>query len=281
MIDYHMHSRWSGDSSAEIIDICKAAVNKGLREICITEHLDFDPTDISYQALNYAECLKQIEQARNLFKDKLTIRFGTEVDYQDKFKEQIRRFLDDKPFDYIIGSAHYIDGILLENHDKYFPGKEEEEAYLPYFDNVLKTVETGWFDTLAHLDLCKRYGVRYYGPFGWARYEEQISEILCAVIERKMTLEINTSGLRQSPGDTYPTRNIMELYYSLGGRQITVGSDAHNEEDVGAGIEDALEMARAIGFESVDTYHNRNRMQIGLDDVLANFKQHKGGCNGR
>lgn len=268
MIDYHMHSHWSGDSNAEIMSICEAAANKGLRQICITEHLDFEPTDISYQALDYNRCLSQIEEARNIFEDKLTICFGVEVDYQERFGARIKEFLDTKKLDYVIGSAHYIDGILLENHDKYFPGKSEKEAYRPYFDNVLKTVKTGWFDTLAHMDLCKRYGVRYYGSFDWAPYAEQINNILAAVIEQDMTLEVNTSGLRQSPGSTYPERSILELYYSLGGRRIIAGSDAHKEEDVGSDIRQTLEMIKSIGFESIDVYCNRNRTELKLSDLI-------------
>ena len=159
----------------------------------------------------------------------------------------------------MLGATHYVDGVILEDHECYFPGKSADEAYTPYFDNALATVETGWFDTLAHLDLCKRYGVRYFGRLDWAPYRERIEQILSAVIARDMAIEINTSGLRQSPEDTYPCRTILELYFSLGGRLITVGSDSHKVPDVGAGIDTALQLAREVGFDSVATFSGRQR----------------------
>lgn len=263
-----MHSKWSGDSKADLFAMCKAAVSKGLKKICITEHLDFEPTDISYQALDYDCCLKEVEKARKALGDIIDIRFGVETDYQLRFKPKIVDFLKSHELDYVIGSAHYIDGILLENHEKYFPFHDEKTAYCSYFNNVLEAVESGLFDTLAHMDLCKRYGVLYYGPFEWKKYEEKIVEILKAVINKNMTLEINTSGLRQAPKDTYPTRKILELYKTLGGSKIIVGSDAHRESDVGSDIQAALKMACQTGFEDIDTYKCRKCEKTKIISLL-------------
>ena len=265
MIDYHIHTERSGDGEGSIIEACESAVNAGLSEICITEHADFDPTDPCYVELDYKLYKDQVDAARAAFAGRLNIRFGVEVDFQEKHRSRICDFFDGKEFDYIIGSAHYVDGILLEDHERLYPGKEPKEVYDPYFENVLAVVETGWFDTLAHLDLCKRYGVRYFGAFDPKPHWQQITAILKAVIDKGMTLEVNTSGLRQSPQDTYPCKEIMEQYYIMGGRSIVVGSDAHIPNDIGAGISTALDMIRDIGFESVDTYDGRRRGIITLD----------------
>lgn len=267
MIDYHVHSERSGDANGSILEACASAVNAGLTHICFTEHVDFEPTDSSYGFFNYTLYRDQVDAAREAFADKLNISFGIEVDYQKRYSSQISDFFDGKDFDYIIGSAHYIDGILLEEHERYFPGKELKQAYEPYFNNVLAVVETGWFDTLAHMDLCKRYGVRYFGPFDPEPHWEQITGILKAVIDKGMTLEVNTSGLRQSPKDTYPSEKIVEQYYVMGGRSTIVGSDAHNPNDIGAGISTALDMVRKVGFNSVDIYSKRQRSIITLDKL--------------
>ena len=268
MIDYHIHSDNSGDATGGVMTICRTAVDRGFTEICFTEHVDFEPADCCYGTFDYARYASEIESAREVFDGRLTVSLGVEVDYQDKFRPQIRDFLDGKRFDYVLGAAHYVDGIILEDHWRYFPGKTAEEAYSPYFDNTLGVVETGWFDALAHLDVCKRYGVGYFGAFDRGPHRERVDEILRAIVKQDMTLEVNASGLRQSPNDTYPGEDIVAQYYALGGRNITVGSDAHRVKDVGWGAAAALDVVRDAGFESVDTYHGRRRFRRGIAEIV-------------
>jgi histidinol-phosphatase (PHP family) len=244
----------SGDCSVPILDICSSAIRQGITTLCFTEHLDFDPTDCCYQTLDYKRYIYEIGKARDQYAGKLEILCGIEVDFQEKFEQEIQDYLSDKELDYILGSVHYVEGTILENHEKYFPGKNSYEAYAPYFDNTLAAVETGWFDTLAHIDLCKRYGVRYFGEFDYSPFAERIKEILSLVIEKGMSLEINTSGLRQSPNESYPGIDILQLYFSMGGREITVGSDSHRLEDLGRDIEGVIRLAQSTGFDHINTY---------------------------
>lgn len=264
MIDCHIHSDCSGDCSAPMLEVCRAAVDRGVKVICFTEHIDFEPTDLCYGTFDYAHYKSRIAEARKAYAGVLDVRCGIEVDFSVRHRSQIQEFLADKEFDYVLGATHYVDGVILEDHEVYFPGKTAKEAYAPFFNNTLDTVETGWFDAIAHLDLCKRYGVRYLGPFDWEPYREEIERILNAVIERDMALEINTSGLRQLPQDTYPCRGILELYYSLGGRAITVGSDAHFARDAGRDVCYALSLAREIGFEHVCVFGSREKQWIRI-----------------
>lgn len=266
MIDYHVHSSLSGDSAASVAAVCGAAAAAGLREISFTEHIDFEPTDPSYGAFDRDRFAEEVARARDRFGEALEIRMGVEVDFQEKHRPQIEAFLAAGDFDYVLGSAHYVDGIILENHAAYFGGRTPEQAYEPYFDSVLSAVETGWFDALAHVDVCKRYGVRYFGRFDWHPYKSRIDDVLRALIDRGMTLEVNSSGIRQSPGEPYPAGGILSRYRELGGRHVTVGSDAHRSEDVGAGIREALELIAQTGFDSVDTFVSRERRPVRLAD---------------
>ncbi len=267
MIDYHVHSNCSGDSTAPMLDVCRTAIKRGITEICFTEHVDFEPTDTCYQKFDYQHYLRCVERARETFTGQLVIRAGIEVDYQRKYHSLIGDFLAHKTFDYVLGAAHYVDGIILEDHEKYFPGKTAYDAYAPYFDNVLAVVETGWFDSLAHPDLCKRYGVRYFGRFDPEPHSDVLDRIARALIERGMAMEINTSGLRQSPRDLYPDIRILHRYRTLGGKNITVGSDSHRVPDAGAGIAEALSAAAVVGYDYVDTFVQRTRIRRSIQEM--------------
>lgn len=251
MIDSHVHSHCSGDCQTPMMDACRSAVSRGITDITFTDHLDFEPTDLCYGFFDYDLYKRRISEVWDAFAGQLTINCGIEVDYAVTYQSSIKEYLADKEFDYVLGAAHYVGDTILEDHAKYFPGKAVHEAYAPYFETALAAAQSGLFNALAHVDLCKRYGVLYYGPFDWSPYSDIIEQILRLVIEQGMALEINTSGLRQAPAETYPGRGILELYHALGGRIVTIGSDAHRAEDVGAGIVQASEMARDIGLAQV------------------------------
>ncbi|MCX6344728.1 MAG: histidinol-phosphatase [Armatimonadetes bacterium] len=260
MIDYHLHSERSHDASGRVLDTCQAAYERGFSEICFTEHVDFDPTEEYCGYFDYDLYKRQIEDAREVYSGRLEVGFGAEVDFQAKYSSEIRAFLDGKEFDYVIGAVHYVNGILLERHRDYFSGKNAQEAYTPYFENTLAAIETGLFDAIAHLDLCKRHGVNYFGQFDPAPFACIIDKALEAIIARGMSLEINTSGLRQAANDIYPCQAILERYYALGGRNITIGSDSHSIGNVGFGIADGLAAARCIGFSEISAYRLRERI---------------------
>ena len=251
MIDSHVHTNNSGDCGTPMIEACRAAIDRGIADITFTDHVDFEPTDLCYGMFDYTLYKERIAEAREMFAGELTIHCGIEVDYTVAHQAEIEGFLRGKEFDYILGAAHYVDGLILEEHENYFPGKTLHEAYAPYFENALAAAKCGMFDALAHLDLCKRYGVLYFGPFCWTPHREIIERILNAVIGRGMALEINTSGLRQAPAETYPSRGILELYHRLGGQIVTIGSDAHTPDDIGAGVAEAAKMAQKIGLTQI------------------------------
>lgn len=257
MIDYHVHSTYSGDSPTRLRDMCAKAVEIGTDEIVFTEHLDYTPTDISYGSLIYPKWMDEIAEAREEFGGRLTILAGVEVDYQQKYLPEIEDFLGTHELDFVLVSAHYVHGILLEEHEKYFPGKSEREAYIPYFEAALAAVETGFFDGLAHMDLCKRHGTRYYGKFDLDNYLSQVEEILKALIRHDMALEVNTSGLRQAPGEMYPSSETLQLYADLGGRKVTIGSDAHLVHHLGLGLSDAVAALSSVGISELPRYRKR------------------------
>jgi len=146
----------------------------------------------------------------------------------------------------------------------YFAGHSQRQAYLPYFEDLLRAAQSGLGDVLGHLDLVKRYGTRHYGRFEPTAFEEEIRAVLRAAIETGTGLELNTSGLRQSPGEPYPSLTVLEWYRALGGELLTIGSDAHRAEDLGAGLDEALALARQAGFRALATFERRQVCWIEL-----------------
>jgi histidinol-phosphatase (PHP family) len=117
--------------------MCRRAIDLGMSEIAFTEHVDFEPTDPTYGGFDHSRYMGDIAEARQEFGDRLIIHAGVECDYQDRYRRELEAFLSDKDFDYVLGGAHYADGLLLEtHHETYFPKKTEREAYTAYFDTV-------------------------------------------------------------------------------------------------------------------------------------------------
>src|SRR5437879_6163847 len=112
-IDYQVHSAISHDGRATILEQCARAVELGLDEIGFSEHKDFDPHDPVVNHFDYDLYRTQIETARQLHSDSLKIRMGVEIDYQRWFEDDIRRFLGHHAFDFVLGSVHYVDRIMV------------------------------------------------------------------------------------------------------------------------------------------------------------------------
>ena len=244
--DLHVHSTNSFDGRGTVAAMCERAVELGLERIAFTEHVDFEPTDIGYGYYDYERSLRDIAAAREQFGNSLAILNGVEVDYQPAFHQDVVRFLSDKHFDLVIGAAHYVNHQWVERD--YLPGRDMAETYPAYFRAIRAVAVSGLFEVLAHFDLCKRLGHVFYGPYDPRDFRGVIREALAAMVERDMALEINTSGLRQPPGEPYPPAQVVQWFRELGGRRICLGSDAHEPSQVGFGFERAVAVAEEAGF---------------------------------
>jgi histidinol-phosphatase (PHP family) len=296
-VDYHLHSTCSADGASSIDDHCQRASELGLAEIGFCEHADFDPRDRSYGYFDYADFRRQIETQRERIGHSLAVRAAVEVTYQASKEEEIARFLADKRLDYVVGSVHLVEDVAsltggaaaltgdvasltkgaaaltadwamiseAARSRRYFEERTVQAAYGPYFAELRRAVASGLFDLIGHFDLVKRYGVRHYGPFDPAAFACEIHDILKLAVEKGVGLEINTSGLRQPPGETFPGLTILTWYRELGGEIVTVGSDAHAAADLGRDIAQAVALARQAGFRAIALFERRELrwMDIG------------------
>ncbi|MBN1137487.1 MAG: histidinol-phosphatase, partial [Anaerolineae bacterium] len=275
VIDLHVHSTCSADGGSSIGEYARRAQELGLVEVGLSEHADFDPRDRSYRTLDLARYDQEMAAARAMAPE-VRLRQGVEITYQANLEAEIRTWLTRKGWDYVIASVHlvdYADGWAMVSEpsavEAYFEKHNQRQAYLPYFEELLRAARSGLGDILGHFDLVKRYGAAHYGRFEPASMAEEIRAVLRAAVEAGVGLEINTSGLRQAPGEAYPGLTVLRWYRELGGEILTVGSDAHRVEYLAAGADQALALARAAGFTAITTFEARAPRWIPIEDFAT------------
>ncbi len=261
--DYHCHSDFSPDGRQTVEELCRAAVRAGLDEVCVTDHTDVNGWDFVPYDFRIPELMAEIERAREIFDGRLTVTAGTELG-QPLQNEELAAEVTAGPYDFVIGSLHNLAGMcdfgLMEYRDE---GHcvETLERYMAELDEHVKL---GDFDVLGHIT----YPLRYMRAQGFMmtfdRFKEQVREILRTVIGRGKGIEINTSGLRGGLGETLPPLETVRLYRELGGEVLTIGSDAHRQEDIGSGIAEAQELAMAAGFRYFTVFRGRKPEFIKL-----------------
>lgn len=262
LIDYHMHSNNSFDSKETIDSVCEAAINNGINEICFTEHFAVKEGLKSYGFLDLKKYSDEITFAKEKYKDKLTIKVGLEVCEPHENEEELKLIINNIPFDFILGSIHNFDYNVGLN--TYAERNTAEESYKRYFSEVNKVSTSSCIDIVAHLDLMKRYAFNKHGNYKFNEYKEMLEEVLKNIIKNGKGIEVNTSTMRSIVDEPMPSIDVLQLYYDLGGRILTVGSDAHKCEDVGAGIRESIEILKRIGFEEIYSFKNRKLIKIEI-----------------
>lgn len=245
--DFHIHTDSSPDSEAPADTMCRAAVDKGLTALAITDHVEMvDFFDDGYDRLSTRSCEKAVE-ARERFRGKLRVAVGVELGEPIYDLEQTRRLLVTRSYDFILGSMHSLgDGLDFYFYDY---GKTDIAALLDaYFQAVLELVQWGGFHSLAHLTYPLRYIPAERRPEDLSPWRDIIDQIFRRMADKGLALEINTSGLRGPIGVTSPDLPLIRRFRELGGEKVTLGSDAHRPEDVAAGLETAARLAAEAGF---------------------------------
>lgn len=252
-----MHSTISPDSRATMPQMGQAALRQGIREIAFTEHFDFHPDERFLGYYKPDKYFENIEAARReMAPQGLTIRAGIELGEPHLFAAQQGPVLEQYPYDVVLGSLHWLGEHSMFDVN-YFRKREMHDAITPYFEEMERMIRAGGFDILAHMDVFKRAAFRVYGEYNPAEFEEAIRAVLQACIETGTGIEINTAGLRLNVQQAHPPLMVLRWYKEMGGERLTIGSDAHRPEHVGAGFGTALEMARLAGFEQLAIYQGR------------------------
>ena len=282
--DYHMHLE--GDDvtapcpyTPERVRLyAEAARRAGVAEIGISEHAhrfaEFRPVMEElfgegrpqhpevrrWLSAEFREPLRRYADAVLAAREQgLAVRLGIEVDYLPGQEAAIARALEGIPWDYVIGSVHFVDGACIDcSASITWPQADGEALWERYWRLMRQAAASGLFDVLAHPDLPKKFGHRPR-HFPQAAFEDFLRE----AASRGIAVEVNTAGLRKPVGEIYPAEELLRRMVEAG-LDVHLGSDAHDPSEVGHGFERAREWMRRAGVRRVIHWRGRLREHRSL-----------------
>lgn len=271
--DSHVHSCHSPDSQQPFGQSCQTALKKGLRGIALTDHADMWFLEQAHTFEEITGSIADAKAANAYFRDTLRVFCGVEMaEVQDdpKNAEKILRLTN---YDVVLGSIHSVR--YAEWNTSYskicFDKAEATESKIlgfldAYFKKVLCMAEQEDFDVLTHLTCPLRYiNGRYHRNICIWSYEDLIVEILRNLIKRQKSLEVNTSGIHSFYGELLPSKKIIEQYYNMGGRLITLASDAHTADRIGNAFLETAAFLKGMGFPGYYYYDQRKPYLVNWD----------------
>jgi histidinol-phosphatase (PHP family) len=227
-----------------IEDAIKKSKDLGIG-IIITEHMDYKYPLPGEFIFNPDKYFKEYEKYRN---DKVLL--GLEMGFRPDNIVENKELAEKYPFDYIIGSIHVVDNLDLYTSD-FYQGRDKKEAYEHYLKFMIECVKSyDFFDSLGHIDYITRYARFNDKELYYREFQELIDEVLKQLADKDKAIEINTRRLKEPKA----VENLMVIYnrfYELGGRFVTLGSDSHNTESIGANFKTAKEIADHCKLKTV------------------------------
>lgn len=263
-VDYHVHSNYSDDSTHEMEDVVKDAIEMGIAEICFTDHVDYGVKPDAHEEVkryykgiavtnvNYPKYFKEISYLQEKYKGQIVIKKGLEFGVQlhtiDKYQTLFERY----PMDFVLLSIHQINDqeFWLQEYQK---NKTIQEIYDGYYDEMYSVIKNyHHFSCLAHMDLIRRY--LEDTTDNYESTKDKIDIILRHCIKHNKGIEINTSHVRYGIDGYTPSLHILKRYHELGGKIITIGSDSHMKSHLGFYVHEAKALLKEIGFEYFCTF---------------------------
>ena len=274
LYDSHVHSCHSPDSRQPFEEICTQALARGLQGIAITDHADVWCMERFGTLEKIAGSIAQAQAADARYGDRLRVFCGVELaEYQDApaAGDQVLALTR---YDVVLSSVH---AVMFEDWNDFYSGVDFSPEAAPedkvlrfldaYFRKVLRMAKYDDFDVLTHLTCPLRYiNGKYHRGLSWKPFADTIEQILEVLICREKALEVNTSGIGSFYGEYMPPREILEQYCRMGGRLITLGSDAHTADRLGSAFAETAAMLQEIGFPGYYYYEQRMPRFVPWED---------------
>jgi histidinol-phosphatase (PHP family) len=271
LTDYHTHLRPDepGTEASKyfteenVLRYLEQARECGIAELGFSEHVDrfreaLDVWRHPFWVENAVDSLDAYLEFLLAMRDAgYPVKVGLELDYVAGREEELASLVEGRPFDYVIGSVHFIADRAVD-HEGYDAWRTAapDEVWREYFETVARAAASGLFDVLAHLDLVKVWGAGRPAPPEAPRiyYELAIDSIRAADV----AVEVSTAGLRKPVGELYPSPELLRMCLEAG-KPVALSSDAHMPEQIGFGYDRALEMLGEEGVDELAVFDRRER----------------------
>ncbi|MCL7749841.1 histidinol-phosphatase [Halalkalibacter alkaliphilus] len=265
--DLHTHNQMCGHAIGTIEDYVKAAIEKELKMIGISDHApyfhseeDHPKPGITMAKSHFNRYVNEVLRLKEEYADQIEVLLGIESDFFPQHSTVYKQFLDEYPFDYLIGSVHFVDEISIFRKGRWEGLSNEEKVKTKerYYHLIEQSASSDMFDILGHIDAMKGF----YPEFSNIQVEA-IDKTLQVIGEYEKVIEINTSGKTKDCGGWYPADEILEraLYFNVG---VTFGSDAHDPDRVGDEFEEVQKRLKEIGFKELHYFRNREKYSVSI-----------------
>ena len=262
--DCHSHSSCSPDGSDSPAAMCQRAQALGLYAYTLTDHCECQKFEERYRS----RVENAWAQMGAIAPEGLRFYRGMELGQPNQDTAAAAQALGGRAYDFVIGSIHnirdYEDFFFLDYTNA--PAGYVDHLLTAYWQELLELISWGGFDALGHLTYPLRYIQGDHGiPVDLEKHREAIDQVLTALVKADKALEVNTSGLRQKIGRTLPDLPLLKRYRALGGRLVTLGSDAHSTRDLGKGIDEGMDVLKEAGFTEFAVYTQRKPTLLPLE----------------
>lgn len=268
---YHTHTRWS-DGKATAAQLLEAARTMRIDELGFSDHFVLHPGGAAMKwamptdALpDYVSDIRHLA-ARTREHGGPTIRLGLEVDWFPGHEAALRAALDPYPFDYIIGSVHDVDGMLVDMSAaawEKLDASQRNRVHRQYWINMRSLAESGLFDIAAHLDLTKKFGCLPTIDLSKERHTA-----LDAIADAGLVVELNTAGWHKPCDDAYPRLDILRECHDRG-IPVTLSSDAHQPDHLLRDFARGAQRLMEAGYAEVARFAGRTRTFEPIESAIA------------
>lgn len=271
LCDFHVHLEEGPFTIEWIKQFIEVGETRGITEIGFSEHghrfkeagglMSSDgfrgKWTMEEATENIEDYIRVVEKAKDLG---LAVKLGIELDYIPEYEDDIRNFAKSYPFDYVLGSIHWLKDFGFDHpaliHE--WEGLDVDKIYDEYFDTLILAVKSGIYDVVAHPDVIKVFGHRARKDMS-LRYDE----LAKAICDMDLCAEVSTAGLRKPVGEMYPSPMLMK-YFKRYDVPIMINSDAHVPDDVGRNFDRALEFIKGFGYMKISCFEKRIRRSINI-----------------
>ena len=270
LTDVHNHSDFSFDGQAPLAEMLSTALKKGVSFYGVSEHFDYDVfvRDMAKDGQTVTDAEAYFHTARHLQEDYagiLNVLVGGEFSYDshEKVAPMYKAIVEKYAPDFIVNSVHTRRGddywLRTPYYDHQGVLREKDEVYAEYLQLVRESLDVPYpYDIVGHMGYVVRYGPYADKTLSLRTHERLITDILQTVIDRGKIIEINPKV------EISPQRDILELYFALGGRKVSYASDAHAPEQIMYRREEVVHMLRDIGFTHISVPCRGEHIQVEL-----------------